>query len=42
MAVQHNDAIYVIDAAGREREIVHSDTAVSDLVSDLRSVLKTR
>lgn len=42
MAVQHNDAIYIIDAAGLEREIVHSDTSVSDLVSDLRSVLNTR
>lgn len=42
MAVQHNDAIYVIDASGREREIVHSDTKVSDLVSDLRAVLRSR
>lgn len=42
MAVQHNDAIYVLDAAGREREVVHSDTSVSDLVSDLRVVLKLR
>lgn len=38
--VGHNDAIYVIDAAGREREIVHSDTPLADLVSDLRAVLK--
>lgn len=38
--VDHNDAIYVLDANGRERELVHSDIAVSDLVNDLRSLLK--
>lgn len=38
--VDHNDAIYVIDASGREREIVHSDTALADLVNDLRTVMK--
>lgn len=38
--VSHNDAIYVIDASGREREIVHSDTALPDFVNDLRSVMK--
>lgn len=37
--VSHNDAIYLIDAKGREREIVHSDTALKDLVSDLRVLL---
>ena len=37
--VDHNDAIYVIDANGKEREIVHSDTALKDLVADLRAVL---
>lgn len=41
-AVQHNDAIYVIDASGRERELVHSTTSVADLVSDLRAVLRSR
>lgn len=42
MPVQHNDAIYLIDASGREREILHSDTKVSDLVSDLRAVARSR
>src|SRR4051812_7000627 len=32
MTVSHNDAIYIIDAKGREREIVHSDAALGDLV----------
>ncbi len=41
-AVVHNDAVYVIDAKGREREIVHADTAVADLVADLRALLKDR
>jgi protein SCO1/2 len=40
MTVAHNDAIYIIDAKGREREIVHSDVALADLVADLRAVLK--
>jgi protein SCO1/2 len=39
-SVAHNDAIYVIDARGRERELVHSDVALGDLVADLRAVLK--
>lgn len=39
-SVAHNDAVYVIDARGREREIVHSDIALGDLVADLRAVLK--
>lgn len=38
--VDHNDAIYVLDPGGRERELVHSDIAVRDLVNDLRSLLK--
>jgi protein SCO1/2 len=37
-AVDHNDAIFVIDRQGRERELVHSDIAVGDLVKDLRAV----
>lgn len=41
-AVDHNDAIYIIDAKGREREIVHSDIALDDLVRDLRLVLNER
>src|SRR4051812_18251583 len=31
MNVAHNDAIYVIDANGRERELIHSDVALTDL-----------
>ncbi len=38
-SVDHNDAIYLIDASGREREIVHSDIALKDLVADIRAVL---
>ena len=38
--VSHNDAVYVIDASGRERELVHSDTPLNDLVNDLRAVIK--
>jgi protein SCO1/2 len=40
--VEHNDAIYLIDAKGREREIVHSDIALKDLVADLRALLGER
>lgn len=40
MTVAHNDAIYVIDPRGREREVIHSDIALTDLVADLRAVLK--
>lgn len=40
MSVDHNDAIYLIDAKGREREIVHSDVALKDLVADLRALVK--
>ena len=28
--VDHNDAIYVLDPKGRERELVHSDITVTD------------
>ena len=38
--VDHNDAIYVLDPSGRERELVHSDIAVKDLVSDIRALLR--
>ena len=41
-SVSHNDAIYVIDGQGREREIVHSDVALKDLVADVRSLLGGR
>ena len=38
--VAHNDAIYVIDAKGRERELLHADVRLEDLVADLRAVLR--
>jgi len=37
--VDHNDAIFVIDARGRERELVHSDLVLADFVADLRALL---
>jgi protein SCO1/2 len=37
--VDHNDAIFVIDARGRERELVHSDLVLKDFVADLRALL---
>lgn len=40
--VDHNDAIFLIDPKGREREIVHSDIALKDLVADLRALLNGR
>lgn len=40
--VEHNDAIYVLDANGRERELVHADIAVESLVADLRVLGRTR
>ena len=42
MSVSHNDAIYVIDGRGREREIVHSDITLKDLVTDLRLLIQER
>ena len=39
-SVSHNDAIYLIDTEGREREIVHSDVALKDFVADVRSLLR--
>jgi len=42
MSVDHNDAIYILDAAGKEREIVHSDVALKDFVADLRALLAER
>ena len=41
-SVAHNDAIFVIDPKGRERELVHSDIAVSSLVSDVRVLMNER
>jgi protein SCO1/2 len=40
--VDHNDAIYVIDPQGRERELVHSDLVLKDFVADLRTLLLGR
>ena len=39
--VAHNDAIYLIDPQGHEREIVHSDVALKDFVADVRSLLRS-
>ena len=38
MGVAHNDAIFVIDRKGRERELIHSDVKLGDLVADLRAL----
>ncbi len=37
--VDHNDAIFVIDPRGRERELVHSDLMLTNFVADLRVLL---
>ena len=42
MSVDHNDAIYLIDPRGREREVVHSDAALKDLVADVRLLIGER
>lgn len=39
-AVTHNDAVYLIDARGRERVLLHSEDLGADLVNDLRALLK--
>jgi protein SCO1/2 len=38
--VTHNDAVYLIDKSGRERVLLHSEDLATDLVSDLRALLK--
>ena len=38
----HSDAIYLIDRLGRERALVHSDVGATDLLTDLRLLLKER
>ena len=38
----HSDAIYLIDRKGRERALVHSDIGATDLVADLRLLLKEK
>jgi len=40
--VDHNDAVFVIDARGRERELVHSDLVLKDFVADIRVLLQER
>ena len=39
--VTHNDAVYLIDARGRERVLLHSEDLAKDLTSDLRALLKS-
>ena len=39
-ALTHNDAVYLIDARGRERVLLHSEELATDLTSDLRALLK--
>jgi protein SCO1/2 len=38
-AVEHNDAIYLIDGRGRERAIVHSSDPTNWLLDDLRALI---
>jgi len=38
--VTHNDAVYLIDARGRERVLLHSEDLARDLANDLRALLK--
>jgi protein SCO1/2 len=38
-AVEHNDAIYLIDSRGRERAILHSSDPPNWLVDDLRALI---
>lgn len=39
-AVEHNDAIYLIDARGRERAILHSSDPPNWLIDDLRALVR--
>ena len=41
-AVEHNDAIYLIDARGRERVLLHSSDPPNWLVDDLRALIRER
>ncbi len=38
--VSHNDAIYLIDAQGRERLLVHASTPEDDVTGDLRALVR--
>jgi len=40
-SVTHNDAVYLIDARGRERALLHSEELAADLTNDLRALLKS-
>ena len=39
-AVEHNDAIYLIDGRGRERAILHSSDPTNWLLDDLRALIR--
>lgn len=39
-AVEHNDAIYLIDGRGRERALVHSSDPPNWLLDDLRALIR--
>ena len=39
-AVEHNDAIYLIDGKGRERAILHSTDPTNWLLDDLRALIR--
>lgn len=39
--VTHNDAVYLIDARGRERALLHSEDLARHLTNDLRALLKS-
>jgi protein SCO1 len=39
--VTHNDAVYLIDARGRERVLLHSGDLAADLVNNLRALLRS-
>ncbi len=41
-AVEHNDAIYLIDRRGRERALLHSSDPPNWLVDDLRALIRER
>jgi len=41
-AVEHNDAIYLIDGRGRERAILHSSDPTNWLLDDLRTLIRER
>jgi protein SCO1 len=40
-AVTHNDAVYLVDPRGRERVLLHSEDLGTDLVNDLRVLLRS-